>query len=187
MKKLKCAYCGQEFETESRRQKYCNRQCQIKASNEKKKPKKKKCPNCGREFQPDRHHREYCSVLCLKKADLERRKARYEAVEEKKRSWTYSPQKCEICGKTYTPHSGNSRFCSPECAAEKVRRGKVKPKEERGAAPPERNDIPEASKRFKQMSFRDISAECARLHITYGQASVMAQNGTLPESFGKGK
>lgn len=46
------------------------------------------------------------------------------------------------------------------------------------------DNITSASERYRRMSLREISAECARLHLTYGQAQVMAQSGTLPNDFG---
>lgn len=189
MKKLNCEYCGREFETESRRKKYCTMACRIKANNEKKtKTEEKKCKHCGRSFVPDKYHREYCGALCLERAASERRKAKCVPTGEKKRNWTYSPKRCKICGEMYTPHSGASHFCSPECAAENNRRTRRKPKAASQGNLPEfekETEMSETLRRFKKMSLREISAECARLHISYGQAQIMAYNGTLPESFGK--
>lgn len=42
-----------------------------------------------------------------------------------------------------------------------------------------------ASDRWKLMSLEQISAECSRLHISYGKAQTMMMQGTLPEDFGK--
>ena len=42
-----------------------------------------------------------------------------------------------------------------------------------------------AQRRWEEMSWKELSAECARLHLSYGQAQVMAMNGTLPDGFGK--
>ncbi|MBQ3021928.1 MAG: hypothetical protein IJD91_01195 [Clostridia bacterium] len=43
-----------------------------------------------------------------------------------------------------------------------------------------------ASERWKRMSWKEITVECARLHLTYGQAQQMYYNNTLPEDFGLG-
>ena len=40
--------------------------------------------------------------------------------------------------------------------------------------------------RWEKMTLSEVEKECLRLHITYGQAQVMADNGTLPKDFGKG-
>ena len=41
-----------------------------------------------------------------------------------------------------------------------------------------------AALRWKQMSWKELTAECARFHLSYGQSQVMAYNGTLPENWG---
>lgn len=51
----------------------------------------------------------------------------------------------------------------------------------------EKRNLTEAEKLWQSMTLREISAECARYHITYGQAQVMVKEGCLPEGFGKEK
>ncbi len=42
-----------------------------------------------------------------------------------------------------------------------------------------------AQRRWERMTWKEISAECARLHISYGQAQQLYYSGTLPPDFGK--
>jgi hypothetical protein len=42
-----------------------------------------------------------------------------------------------------------------------------------------------AKTRWKAMTLSEVEAECLRLHLSYGQVQVMAQNNTLPKDFGK--
>ena len=42
-----------------------------------------------------------------------------------------------------------------------------------------------AQRRWEKMSWKELSAECARLHLSYGQAQQLYYSGTLPEDFGK--
>lgn len=40
--------------------------------------------------------------------------------------------------------------------------------------------------RFDTMTLSEVAAECLRLHISYGKASMLAESGRLPKDFGKG-
>lgn len=40
--------------------------------------------------------------------------------------------------------------------------------------------------RWEKMTLSEVETEGLRLHLTYGQLQVMAQNNTLPKDFGKG-
>ena len=175
-----CAYCGKEFQTESRVKKYCSKDCQVKKNNRKRKPHDKKCLYCGQIFTPDRQRALYCSTACRITADRERKKAR-QITDESKRHWKYPPKCCTVCGKEFTPNSGNAQYCSMECAAIPVKSSKPT----KTPAPTATAEEFDPSKRFYKMSLRAVSAECARLHLSYGEAQVMAKNGTLPDDFGK--
>lgn len=192
MKKI-CKYCGKEF-SKNGRQLYCCPGCKIKANNDKKKKTEMKtCAFCGKDFMPTRQRRNYCSMLCCTKAEAERKKAKYIPVEQRKSHKVYPPKPCAECGEMFIPGSGSARYCSPEChAAVKSRRTKkgaidtILRQNGRMISAPTGDIESPATRRFYKMSLREVSAECARLHISYGQASLMAQNGTLPEEFGKG-
>lgn len=183
-----CKYCGKEFDA-YRRQIYCSEGCRIKANNQKKPAPGvvKTCGFCGKEFVS--HHRvKYCSTLCHTRADAERKKAKYIPVEQRKSHKVYPPKPCAECGKMFIPGSGSARYCSVECQAAVKSRRKYKednPSVSCADTSPAMGGSSSAARRFYRMSLREVSAECARLHISYGQASLMAQNGTLPEEFGR--
>ena len=145
------------------------------------------CKYCGEEFT-SLHGAKYCSVLCHAKADAERNRAKYIPVEKRKQEKVYPPKPCVECGEPFVPRSGSARYCSPECfAAARIRRTKkyevVAPHQ-----PTTTQGSPEseAVRRYRKMSLREVSAECKRLHLTYGQAQTMADMGTLPCDFGLG-
>lgn len=71
----KCEWCGKEFTTEFKVQKYCGKPCCDKAHNAKsarlKKEKKLSeaptyltCPCCGKQFIRPNHRQVYCSQVC---------------------------------------------------------------------------------------------------------------------------
>jgi hypothetical protein len=71
-----------------------------------------KCPICGGEFIPKRKvyftaitrkWNLYCSRKCSKYAHLRRR-------------YNPQPQRCRICGRMFTPHTGHQVTCSKECS-----------------------------------------------------------------------
>lgn len=94
----------------------------------------------------------------------------------------YEPKKrkCLSCKKEFSPGKKNSKFCSRECYLKWQKEGakNMTPEEaEWRALTPE--------ERWKKMTWKDISGECARMHLSYGQVQQMYYNGTLPEDFGK--
>lgn len=71
--KLKCAYCGQEFYSKNRRQKYCCYRCvndnYIQKRRERKALEKEKiCSICGKQFTAKKKDAMYCSNACKQKA-----------------------------------------------------------------------------------------------------------------------
>lgn len=188
----KCKWCGQVFFATHKGNKYCSPSCRQKAADEqrtiiaeKKKIAKQpiKCKHCGAEFVP-RHKRQ---IFCCEQCGYE---YRYEHTpkKESKESREYKPQICAICGKEFIKTAAHSRqkYCSDECRKKAQYKSHkkgpaeviVKPKKKAVKTSP-------ASQRFAKMSLREISEECARLHISYGKASLMAMNNMLPENFGK--
>lgn len=70
-----CAVCGQPFETNNKKSKYCSDKCVNKAAMERRRarkrpnaPAKKVCPVCGEAFMADSHQRVYCGIKCRNKA-----------------------------------------------------------------------------------------------------------------------
>ena len=59
------------------------------------------------------------------------------------------------------------------------------PVEEKKQEDKKKKTTPE--QRWREMSNEELSAECARMHKTYGQVQSMYYNGTLPEDFGMKK
>lgn len=111
---------------------------------------------------------------------------------------------CKICGRQFTARSIRQKTClNPVCVrknkylSEKAyhykfykNEGLDLPSEPKKKRKPTRmtvakwNALP-VSERWGLMTLEQISAECARLHISYGKAQTMQLQGTLPEDFGR--
>lgn len=95
---------------------------------------------------------------------------------------------CLFCGMKFKPQRADQKYCCRECYKRAVQN-----KDTMGCAEStspscvnaERKSLA-ASERWKRMSWKEITVECARLHLTYGQAQQMYYNNTLPEDFGLG-
>lgn len=75
------------------------------------------CPICGNIFF-DRANKVYCSPPCCKKAYRLRKLARTSDDQLKEYEW----RECEICGKTYYPHTDLQKTCGGACSEEYMRR-----------------------------------------------------------------
>ena len=104
-----CEYCGKEFKTKDKRQKFCNRECSNNFRTRKSNSKiKVKCTNCGKEierFPSQVLENIFCCRECHK-----------EYVT--KTSITY---KCEVCGKEKTMSKSDyekskHHYCSYKCS-----------------------------------------------------------------------
>ena len=121
---------------------------------------------------------------------------------------------CTICERPFTPQSTRQKTClKPDCVKKHKRIGNreyqkiyrslspnykynkneglahPKPKKKRNLSAmtvAEWNALP-LSIRFELMTWDQIAAECARLHISYGKAQTLLLLGRLPEDFGKRK
>ncbi|MBE7032928.1 MAG: hypothetical protein E7406_01725 [Ruminococcaceae bacterium] len=186
----KCKWCGKEFFAPHKGIKYCSLLCKMKAADEQrtiiaeqKKQEKKpiKCKHCGAEFVP-RHKRQ---IFCCEQCGYE---YRYEHTPKKKSKGIreYNSRICAICGKEFVPSNSIQKYCSKECSR-KAQYSKNKKEIVVNSERPKKKTakISPASQWFAKMSLREISEECARLHISYGKASLMAMNNMLPEDFGK--
>lgn len=186
----KCKWCGKEFFAPHKGIKYCSPLCKMKAADEqrtisaeqKKQVKKPiKCKHCGAEFIP-RHKRQ---IFCCEQCGYE---YRYEHTpkKESKGIREYNSRICAICGKEFVPSNSIQKYCSKECSR-KAQYSKNKKEIVVNSERPKKKTakISPASQRFAKMSLREISEECARLHISYGKASLMAMNNMLPKDFGK--
>lgn len=88
------------------------------------------------------------------------------------------------CGKTFIPNKPWQKFIN---TAHQLRALRARRKGEKKQTKKEKNwDRMKPESRWKQMTLAEAEKECLRLHITYGQAQVMAELGTLPKEFGKG-
>ena len=104
----KSEYCGAEFETHKKYQKYCNRRCYMAARRSRhcylaarrQSPYKKVCEYCGAEFETYEKHQKYCSRRCYMAA---RRQSPYKKV-------------CEYCGAEFETHKEHQRYCSVACS-----------------------------------------------------------------------
>ena len=186
MHKKKCAICGKEFETTNSREKYCSKEC-VRISVNKRaleyanraKYEPRICKHCGKEFNPKTKRSVFCSRKCAKGYNSKITKKPIEA------------KKCIICSKVFMPRSSSQKYCSEECRKLVIRKttykyGYKKNEGVEKTKKKEADNLSPTQERWAKMSLREISAECARLHLSYGQAQVMAQKGTLPIEFGLG-
>jgi hypothetical protein len=96
-----CLQCGKTFQTNSRRAKFCSREC-FHAS----KRIEKTCEQCGKTFvvTPSHAYQKFCSRTC--------REASWRGPLEKTCAW---------CGKTFASYAKKARFCSHKCYADSMR------------------------------------------------------------------
>lgn len=190
--KKRCVVCEREFETTNNRRKYCSDRCSgvahsrrsmayIEAQKALFEPRT--CEFCGKEYIPMSKNSRFCSKECSSK---------FYAQNKPKPELKY--YNCEICGKDFIPSADKQKYYCKTCREKAQAREKSSYKYEPDKKPqkevkPKAPNIARslASQRWAKMSLREISAECARFHLTYGRAQVMAQNGTLPEDWGLGE
>ena len=181
-----CVVCKREFETNRISAVYCGELCACKARSIKALKYAKRadhfpraCAECGGEFIPKSNKNKFCSEDCKR------------IYTSKKNKTGFAPKACEYCGNEFTPNSSSAKYCSAECRKEgkreALRSAKCKCNKNVDIEKPTKENTEKkspAQRRWEKMSWKELSTECARLHLTYGQAQVMAMNGTLPEDFG---
>lgn len=114
---MKCAYCGEEFETPKKYQRYCSRDCSSKDYylRQKQQPLRViKCARCGEEFKTRNPRQKYCSKECRIKGNNERSKKTVELPT----AWGPARRICLNCGREFTEHFRGDKFCSDECCWE---------------------------------------------------------------------
>lgn len=185
-----CVQCGREYKAVDKRRKYCCELCAENARNKRELERyhtkkevieSKICEQCGNEFQPKTRKARFCSKACA---------SRYSSAFAR---MSVKKLVCAHCGNSFESTTAKRKYCCSECAKAAVRErnykcgasslpSTVSENSGRGCSKEKVNSP--TSDRWAKMSLREISEECARFHLTYGQAQVMAQNGTLPEDFG---
>ena len=115
-----CQYCGKTFKGDSKKPKYCSRECMGKANIKVGSKVKIKCEICGKEkeikkqyYENAEHH--FCSLKCRSKY-----RSLYESGINSK-SFKRIKINCEICGKeVFIPErqykSQKHHYCSKECS-----------------------------------------------------------------------
>lgn len=101
--KLVCEHCGKEFTSTNNAQRFCSSSCWYEFNTDKDK-QRKICPVCGKEFKPLRSDQKTCSRECGGKAQRKRYK------------------KCVVCEKEFIGKTSQQQTCSHECAGV-LRRG----------------------------------------------------------------
>ncbi len=91
-------------------------------------------------------------------------------------------RKCLYCGELFKPAKPRVKFCCKEHYLKWVHEGRAYTNPEESEW---RSLTP--SQRWAKMSREDLSIECLRYHITYGQSQVMSYRNSLPEDFGLGE
>ena len=138
MKKI-CKYCGQVFETKSKKSISCNSpDCKKEHKRElDAKDRKVQCKTCGKYFI-GKKGKKYCSDECRRKAQKEIKKCIDCGKEiisiknkqlcdecEKIRRMKHE-KKCQRCGQIYKTTDENSLFCSIKCYGENKRENDFK-------------------------------------------------------------
>lgn len=136
-----CAVCGRVYHTTRYKNRYCSRNCQIKAKNyryhvpeeltENGQPYlatliyKKVCPVCGRQFTAKRSNQKYCSHQCSK---LYRKHASHGVnpillqvndcapAFNKDTGKIFYKKQCLNCGKEFRAQLITTKYCCRECA-----------------------------------------------------------------------
>lgn len=143
--KVKCAFCGKEFEQRRSDQRYCSPRCRniinLRRTYARQHPKPTKkprvCPVCGKELPPDsRWNTVYCSVRCRNHGNRLAYLEKLRAVGKTRpsRAKVREPRACEFCGQMFVPKQDNSKFCSKKCSsAEYFRRNREELREKERA------------------------------------------------------
>ena len=112
-----CAWCGKEYEPQTKRSSYCTEECQTEARKKRQReyqtqkrgtPKTRACVICGKEFAITHGNIKTCSEDCAKE---HRRRTMHELYERNK---TQEYRTCVICGKEFEVHS-RTITCSMAC------------------------------------------------------------------------
>ena len=138
MKKI-CKYCGQVFETKSKKSISCNSpDCKKEHKRElDAKDRKLQCKTCGKYFI-GKKGKKYCSDECRRKAQKEikecidcgkkiisiKNKQLCDECEKIRRM--RHEKKCQYCGQIYKTTDENSLFCSIKCYSENKRENDFK-------------------------------------------------------------
>ena len=104
-------------------------------------------------------------------------------------------KECIICGKTFVQRVERQLTCGrKDCVRERTNeKRRERRRINKHIIAPTITNRPTGKKwerltpceRWLLMSWEEITAECARYHISYGQAQVMHQCRQLPEDFGR--
>lgn len=94
---IKCAYCGDEFESYHPTAKYCSVKCRSKANYKGSQTYAKKCLVCGKDFETKQKNTKYCSSYCSNRRPKEFK------------------LKCQMCGKDFIGKCDGVKYCSSEC------------------------------------------------------------------------
>jgi len=91
-----CLFCGKEFETKKRTQKFCSSSCVSLYNWQNISPIIKNCALCGKQFHTKVYHQKYCSSECRQKAQ------------------GYL-KTCPVCGKQFKTTGKTKIYCSADC------------------------------------------------------------------------
>ena len=127
-----CLICGANFQVDYQHRVYCGPECYAEGQRQRSKERERRkraaiakkeieiepptmvtCENCREQFIKPKHHarRRFCSIAC-KNAFFAPKREEKARREEAARTAT-----CNICGATFSPANGNSKYCS-KCQAE---------------------------------------------------------------------
>lgn len=98
-----CVFCGEDFQTNNEKQKYCSTKCSHAVRKTGRTIYKKVCLYCNAEFTTIYKDNKYCTSACASRHAANLRRGEYF---------------CEYCGQPrHSDHPNRNRFCSRECAA----------------------------------------------------------------------
>lgn len=117
-----CQHCGEMFERTAAHQKFCSKQCRVRAAHP-----ENRCLTCGRKYRRKKlaTRKAYCSTACKNAARYRRvaarptseyRKAQMrESKRELREMRRVQSRPCEHCGRDMVRPRRDRQFCSTRC------------------------------------------------------------------------
>lgn len=148
--------------------------------------KTRKCKHCGKEFTPKSNNAKFCCPLCGVKENAKTKPVKTCVICGAEFHPVNGSQKTcgnEECKRTYGNTMGKKRYAYKHNKYEGIEVTPSKKKKKRLTAKEWAKLTP--SQRWEYMTLTEISAELARLHLSYGQAQVLKERRELPFDFGE--
>jgi hypothetical protein len=111
---MKCKFCCKEFEIKDNQQKFCSKECKIKARNRRRHPLIEKiCEQCKKIYFTALKNKKCCSSNCSK---AYKKKQHQKLALEYYKKFGKGHAYCSRCRKKFKITHKNQKYCSPKCA-----------------------------------------------------------------------